>query len=31
VENRLLSDDNVVLELRELGDDLASQQADRGC
>lgn len=31
VENRLLSDDNVALELRELGDDLASQQADRGC
>jgi chromosomal replication initiator protein len=31
VENRLLSDDNVVLELRELGDDLASQHADRGC
>jgi chromosomal replication initiator protein len=31
VETRLLSDDNVALELRELGDDLASQQADRGC
>jgi chromosomal replication initiator protein len=31
VGDRLLSDDHVALELRELSDGLASQQADRRC
>ena len=31
VGDRLLSDDHVAIELRELSDGLASQQADRRC